>query len=160
VPLIDRWVLLNLVVVLAVDATVVVVLGPTAFLFLLASLFFSIGLHPLGARWIQRHYTLDEGQETFSYYGPANVLALNVGYHNEHHDFPSVPWNGLPAVRRTAPEWYRGLEAYTSWTRLLVRFLRDPDLTLYSRLTRVERNGRTLDADPAPDLAPMASGPP
>src|SRR5207245_7373140 len=56
-------------------------------------------------RWIQRHYMTAEGeQETFSYYGPLNRVAFNVGYHNEHHDFPSVPWNRLPEIRAIAPE--------------------------------------------------------
>ena len=55
-----------------------------------------MGLHPLGARWIQEHYLVHGEQETTSYYGILNVPALNVGYHNEHHDFPSVPWNRLP----------------------------------------------------------------
>jgi len=31
-------------------------LGPKALLYLLISFFFSVGLHPLGARWIQEHY--------------------------------------------------------------------------------------------------------
>ena len=42
-----------------------------------------------GARWVQEHFTLDPEQETFDYYGPLNVGSrLNIGYHNEHHDFP------------------------------------------------------------------------
>ena len=36
------------------------------------------------------------GQETNDYYGWLNRIQLNIGYHNEHHDFPSVPWNRLP----------------------------------------------------------------
>ena len=60
-------------------------------------------------------------QETSSYYGPLNVVALNVGHHNEHHDFPSVPWNRLPAIRRAVPEVYDALSSHRSWTRLLVR---------------------------------------
>ena len=47
----------------------------------------------MGARWIQEHYLTHGEQETYSYYGPLNTVAFNVGFHNEHHDFPSVPWN-------------------------------------------------------------------
>jgi sphingolipid delta-4 desaturase len=152
VAIIDRWIVLNIIVVVAADAAVLVVLGLPALLYLLASLFFSVGLHPVGARWIQRHYLVDEVQETYSYYGGMNKLALNVGYHNEHHDFPSVPWNVLPRVKQTAPEWYEELKSHMSWGRLLLQFIFDPKLSLYSRMLRVERGGRHLDDQATPDL--------
>jgi len=153
VPLWDRWTAANVVVVVAFDALVWVVLGPKALLYLALSLFFSIGLHPLGARWIQRHYlTAAGGQETFSYYGPLNRLAFNVGYHNEHHDFPSVPWNRLPRIRALAPEVYASLASHTSWVRLLWRFLFDRELTLFSRVARHDRNHVALDDQVKPDV--------
>ena len=74
--------------------------GWTALGYLFLSSAFAIGLHPVGARWIQEHYlTFPGNQETFSYYGPMNVFALNVGYHNEHHDLMRVPWSRLPALK-------------------------------------------------------------
>jgi sphingolipid delta-4 desaturase len=90
-------------------------------------------------------------QETFSYYGPLNRLSLNVGYHNEHHDFPSVPWNNLPKLRQTAPEAYDSLDYHSSWTRLLFRFLFDPSISLYSRMVRDERGGVGLNDEVKPD---------
>ena len=108
------------------------------------SFFFSVGLHPLGARWIQEHYLVHPSQETYSYYGPLNTIAFNVGYHNEHHDLPSIPWNHLPAVRQGAPELYNALVFHTSWTKLLFRFLLDPNITLFSRQVRVSRGGVAL----------------
>ncbi len=158
VPFFDGWVLLNVVIVFAVDAAVLVFLGPKALLYLLISIFFSVGLHPVGARWIQRHYLVDEEQETYSYYGKMNLLAFNVGYHNEHHDFPSIPWNRLPRVKQTAPEAYEELTSHTSWTRLLLRFLFDRNLTLFSRTVRDERGGRVLADTATPDLELLGKG--
>jgi sphingolipid delta-4 desaturase len=147
IPLWDRWMIINTIVQLAFDAAVLVVLGPKALAYLVLSLFFGIGLHPVGARWIQRHFLVEEGtQETYSYYGLLNRIALNVGYHNEHHDFPSVPWNRLPDVRHAAPEAYDELKHHTSWTRLLLRFLFDPKITLYSRMVRANRGGVEREA--------------
>jgi len=148
----DFWTVVNLIVQVVFNAAVWVVLGPKAVIFFALSLFFSIGLHPLGARWIQRHYLTEGGeQETFSYYGPLNRLAFNVGYHNEHHDFPSVPWNKLPQVREAAPEVYATLSAHQSWTRLLFKFLFDRNVTLFSRIVRDERNHVALDDQVKPD---------
>jgi len=157
VKLVDGWILFNWAAVFAADGLILATLGLPALLYLLVSLFFSIGLHPLGARWIQRHYLVDESQETYSYYGGMNRLALNVGYHNEHHDFPSVPWNALPRVKASAPEYYEDLKSHASWGRLLVRFIVDPNLSLFSRTIRQERGGRRLDDPVTPDIDALAS---
>lgn len=139
IALFDRWVVLNIAVQLAFDAAAYLVLGPGAIVYLALSFFFSVGLHPLGARWIQEHFLVFGEQETASYYGALNRVALNVGFHNEHHDFPSVPWNRLPRIRRAVPEVYDQLGFHTSWTRLLLRFLLDPGLGLWSRTVRAVR---------------------
>ena len=130
------WTMVNWLVVFGFDAAVIIFLGPTAFLYFVFSFFFSIGLHPLGARWIQEHFLVAPPQETYSYYGPLNILALNVGYHNEHHDFPSVPWKKLPELKAAAPEFYDNLIYHKSWVRLWLTFLTDPGLSLYSRMLR------------------------
>ena len=116
--------------------------GWAGLLYLVFSFFFSIGLHPVGARWIQEHYTNDPGQETYSYYGPINRLCLNMGYHNEHHDLPSIPWNNLPRLRAMAPEFYDTLKYYSSWSRLLFQFIFDKRYTLYSRIERMKDGER------------------
>lgn len=146
--LMDRWVALNMVIVFAVDVIVVLTLGTTALLYLVAAVFFSVGLHPVGARWIQRHWLVDDEQETYSYYGLMNALAFNVGYHNEHHDFPSVPWNRLPRLKDAAPEYYEELMSHRSWTRLLLQFVFDRRLSLFSRMVREDARMRTAEAQP------------
>ncbi len=137
---VDGWIITNWVLQFAFDVAIWVFIGPKALFFMLISFFFSVGLHPLGARWIQEHYlVLDENQETYSYYGPLNIFAFNVGFHNEHHDFPSVPWNKLPELKSKAPGFYDTLKSHQSWTRLFFRFLFDKNITLHSRILRDEK---------------------
>ena len=158
ISLFDGWVVVNIVVQLAYDAAVLFFLGPKALLFLGAAFFFSVGLHPLGARWIQEHYLVHgTDQETSSYYGILNVPALNVGYHNEHHDFPWVPWHRLPLVRRAAPEAYDTLAFHRSWTKLLLRFLFDPRISLFSRVVRADRGGISVVLAEARVAAPVSA---
>lgn len=135
----NLWTLVNWIAVFGFDILLFVFAGPVSFMYVAASFVFSIGLHPLGARWIQEHYLTAPPQETYSYYGPLNVLALNVGYHNEHHDIPSISWNRLPRLNAEAREFYSGLVSHKSWTKLLWRFLTDRHLSLFSRMVRLNR---------------------
>ncbi|MEO5591123.1 MAG: fatty acid desaturase [Chitinophagaceae bacterium] len=148
----DKWVAANFGLQLIFIVAICWFWGPKAILFLLFSFFFSIGLHPLGARWIQEHYlTSGEEQETHSYYGILNTVAFNVGYHNEHHDFPSVPWNKLPQIRKNAGSFYNSLQYHTSWTKLFFRFLFDKEISLFSRVIRKERGKVKLTDVSIPD---------
>lgn len=130
------WTFLNVIACGAFDWFMVSAFGLNALLYLVLSWVFSIGPHPVGGRWIQEHFTLDPGQETRSYYGGLNRLALNVGYHNEHHDFPAVPWNRLPRLHAMAAEFYDSQDPVYSWTRTWLRFLFDRRYSLYSRVLR------------------------
>jgi sphingolipid 4-desaturase/C4-monooxygenase len=145
----DRWFFINFGCAALYDVAVVYFCGWPGFLYLVFAFFFSIGLHPVGARWIQEHYTYDFDQETFSYYGPINRVALNMGYHNEHHDLPSIPWNNLPKLRAMAPEFYNNLKYHSSWSRLLFQFVFDKRYSLYSR---VERMKERTDFQRVPDM--------
>jgi sphingolipid 4-desaturase/C4-monooxygenase len=147
----DKWIALNFVMQIIFIAGIWIAFGPKAIIFLLLSFFFSVGLHPLGARWIQEHYLTYKEQETYSYYGVLNNVAFNVGYHNEHHDFPSIPWNKLPRIRKTAPGFYNTLYYHTSWTKLFFRFLFDKEISLYSRVVRKERGKVALTDQSVPD---------
>lgn len=146
------WMWIDLVVVLAVDALLFYFFGYKALLYLVASFFFSVGLHPLGGRWIQEHYLVAAPQETYSYYGPLNKLAFNVGYHNEHHDFAYVPWNKLPEIKAIAPEYYDNLVYHTSWSKLVWKFLTDPQMSLFSRTIRDNKGGIQVTKDAETDF--------
>ncbi|MEO1022122.1 MAG: fatty acid desaturase [Bacteroidota bacterium] len=133
---VNKWTYVNMVIVIAFDLAIIYFMGPNAFLYLFLSTVFGLGLHPLGARWIQEHYVVHEQQETYSYYGWINNIMFNIGYHNEHHDFPGIPWNNLRKLRDMAPDFYNTLYYHTSWSKLLIRFFTDKKLTLYSRVER------------------------
>ncbi len=137
---IDKWVITNWLSQIVFTTLIIMFLGPKALVYLIISFFFSVGLHPLGARWIQEHYlTLNEEQETYSYYGILNKINCNVGYHNEHHDFPSIPWNKLPKLKSIADEYYEPLYYHKSWTKLFLQFIFDKNISLYSRILRHDR---------------------
>jgi len=136
IRLLDPWTTVNIVVQVAVMATLVAYTGVRPLAYLVVSTVFAIGLHPMGARWIQEHFALRDNQETYSYYGPLNRVSFNIGYHNEHHDLVTVPWSRLPQIRRLAPEFYDGLASYGSWTSLLWRFITNQSMTLFSYVIR------------------------
>lgn len=138
---VDSWVVVNWIIQFTFNFLIVFFFGWKALAFMFISFFFSVGFHPLGARWIQEHYlVLDENQETYSYYGFFNNVAFNVGFHNEHHDFPSIPWNRLPELKKQASSFYDTLQSHQSWTRLFFRFLFDNKITLHSRILRDENS--------------------
>jgi len=142
IPMVDGWVVLNVVLQVAFAAAVVEAWGGRALAYLLLSTWFSVGPHPLAARWVQEHFLVHPDaptQETSNYEGPLNRLAFNVGYHVEHHDLMRVPWHLLPRVRQLAPGYYAGLTVHRSWTRLWVRFVVDRSITLRSRVLRGEQ---------------------
>jgi sphingolipid delta-4 desaturase len=136
----DGWIVTNIVIQVAAMAVLVWLRAWMPLTYLLASSVFAVGLHPLGARWIQEHYVFREDQETYSYYGPLNRLSFNIGYHNEHHDFINIPWSRLPALKSVAPEFYDSLYAHHSWTRVLVQFLFNSERSLFDRVVRPSRN--------------------
>ncbi|HVO73912.1 MAG TPA: fatty acid desaturase [Ignavibacteriaceae bacterium] len=143
----SKWTFVNWFFVFLTDALVIILFGWNSFLYLVFSFFFSIGLHPLGARWIQEHYLTRPPQETHSYYGKLNIPAFNVGYHNEHHDLPSVPWNNLPKLKANASEFYENLFYYKSWVKLFFKFIFDPKFSLFSRMIRSNRGGVSVSVE-------------
>lgn len=148
----DGWVLANWITTFACDVAVIYFWGWTAFIYIAVSFWFGFGLSIVGGRLIQEHYMVAEPQETYSYYGWLSLPAMHVGYHNEHHDFPSASWNNLPKIRKAAPEFYDTLTYHTSWAKLLFKFLFDSKMSLADRVERKERGGVALDAEVIPDV--------
>lgn len=132
----DKWQVYNIIFQVAAMAVILPLVGWPGTLYLLVSLIFAGGLHPTSGHFISEHYVFHEGQETYSYYGPLNAITFNVGYHNEHHDFPTIPGSRLPQLKSMAPEYYENLHSYTSWMGVIKEFLFRNDVTLYSRTKR------------------------
>lgn len=135
-----KWHGINFFAQLIFDVVLVKILGARPLIYLVMSSFFAGSLHPCAGHFIAEHYLWDGlEQETYSYYGPLNLLAYNVGYHNEHHDFPSVPWTRLPALRKMAPEFYDTIPSHPSWPMVIVNFIRDGDVGIFARAKRLEK---------------------
>ena len=132
----DKWMIYNIIFQVAAMAMILPFAGWVGLLYLLLSLLFAGGLHPTSGHFISEHYVFKEGQETYSYYGPLNLLTFNVGHHNEHHDFPNIPGCNLPKLRKMAPEFYENLYYHTSWTKVITQFLFRKDISLFNRIKR------------------------
>ncbi|XP_051971690.1 sphingolipid delta(4)-desaturase/C4-monooxygenase DES2-like isoform X1 [Xyrauchen texanus] len=128
--------LLNAAVQLLFDAVLVWLWGIKLLVYLLSGSVLCMGLHPISGHFVAEHYMYLKGFETYSYYGPLNYITFNVGYHMEHHDFPSIPGSRLPQVRKMAPEFYENLPQHDSWTRVLWDFVFCEALGPYSRVKR------------------------
>lgn len=135
----DRWLLLNLVACASFDLLIFATLGYKGLLYLFLSAFLAGSIHPTAGHFIAEHYVMEGTAETYSYYGILNMFAYNVGYHNEHHDFPSIPWSNLPKVRKIAPEFYDNLPQCPSWPGVILRYIFDDNITPYSRVKRANK---------------------
>ena len=156
---ISRIHIFNIAVQTVFDFVLVRYAGANALVYLILSSFLAGSLHPLAAHFIAEHYVFGHKQpeskmstvaevpipETYSYYGPLNFFAYNVGYHNEHHDFPAIPWTRLPLLHNTAKEFYGALPHHESWVLVLWQFILDPEVGLWCRVKR-EQGGRKVGA--------------
>lgn len=136
----DKWIIINYVFQFSVIGVYIFFAGWGALFYLLLSLFLAGSIHPMAGHFIAEHYVFEEGQETYSYYGPLNKLGFNVGYHNEHHDFPSIPGSKLPELKKLAPEYYDSLYSHNSWVKVLYKFITNSDISLHSRVKRKAEN--------------------
>lgn len=141
----------NIAAQVVFDIIVLKTMGGKSLMYLLLSSLLAGSLHPCAAHFISEHYvfaksTIKGGKmpkgvpvpETFSYYGPLNVLTYNVGYHNEHHDFPAIPWTRLPKVYEIAKEFYEPLPCHKSWPLVLWQFIVDREVGMWCRVKRAE----------------------
>ncbi|WWC72527.1 uncharacterized protein I206_106489 [Kwoniella pini CBS 10737] len=159
------WHGINLLSIFIFDFILIKFIGSwNSLIYLIMSSFFAGSLHPCAAHFIAEHYLMNGplptkeeqmksgkfeneqdwlirglAQETTSYYGWLNVLCYNVGYHNEHHDFPSVPWTRLPELHQIAKEYYDPLPSHSSWPYVTWKFITDSNIGMFSRAKRTER---------------------
>ncbi|OEH74503.1 sphingolipid delta(4)-desaturase DES1 [Cyclospora cayetanensis] len=135
----------NWAAILLWDMYVYLYWGPKALLYLVLGTFFSMSIHPLNGHLIAEHYQFPRGQglqETWSSYGPENLITFCAGYHIEHHDFPRVPGYRLPTIRKIASEFY-DLPHHKSWLGCVIEFICNPKVSPYSRVKRIcPRGGR------------------
>ena len=138
----------NALTIVATDLLIVKFCGLRGLLYLILSSLLGMGFHPVAGHFISEHYVFDplpdkETQyETYSYYGPLNLICWNVGYHNEHHDFPNVPGWRLPQVRKIAPEFYDNLPQCHSWSYCLYRYVMDPNIGPFNRVLKDKKGSK------------------
>lgn len=149
---------LNITVQILFDILMYKTIGGRAIAYFIFSSFLAGSLHPVAGHFIGEHYvfskpgkdardptTMTNIPETYSYYGPLNILLYNVGLHNEHHDFPAVPWTRLPLLHELAKEFYADLPSHDSLPMIIWHFIFDKEVGLWCRVKRAE-GGRKVGA--------------
>lgn len=126
----------NIYTIYASNAIIFYLCGWRGWFYIVLSTVLGMGFHPCAGHFIAEHCVFVEGYETYSYYGALNLLCWNVGYHNEHHDFPRVPGWKLPLVKKIAPEFYENLPQHKSWSYVIWRFITDSSITPFNRMRR------------------------
>jgi sphingolipid delta-4 desaturase len=129
----DGWLIANVVSIALTCAAIVTFAGWPAIAYLLISTYLSVGPHPAGAHILQEHIAFDGGDGMASYYGPVNLISVNLGYHLEHHDLPHIAGWRLPQLRRLAPQFYTNRFRHLSRLRGLWQFVTDSNIGLDSR---------------------------
>ncbi|KAF2765238.1 sphingolipid delta4-desaturase [Teratosphaeria nubilosa] len=145
---------LNVAVQLAFDYVLVQTCGGKALGYLILSSFLAGSLHPCAGHFIAEHYVFAQHSkslqpttkpesktappETYSYYGSLNALTYNVGLHNEHHDFPAIPWTRLWKLNQIANEFYCDLPCHHSWVAVIWQFIWDKETGMWCRVKRKE----------------------
>ncbi|EME44421.1 hypothetical protein DOTSEDRAFT_72040 [Dothistroma septosporum NZE10] len=165
---------LNIVAQVLFDYAIVSAFGGKALGYFIMSSFLAGSLHPCAGHFIAEHYVFSQHQrskdaasaasaqlapppaETYSYYGILNLVTYNVGLHNEHHDFPAIPWTRLWKLNEIANEFYSDLPCHYSWTGVIWQFIVDKEVGLWCRVKRKE-GGRKVGA--GPDAATKHSQP-
>lgn len=131
----------NIIIQSIFDLFILRIWGYGPLVYMLICVFIAGGLHPCAGHFLSEHYLLqgpsDLIQETSSYYGYLNWFTWNVGYHNEHHDFPYISGLNLPDVRNIAPEYYDSLQTYDSWIYIIYRFIFTDSIGPHCRVKRV-----------------------
>ena len=163
--------LLNVAVQILFDYTLLELFGLNALWYLIMSSFLAGSLHPCAGHFIAEHYVFQNSKtpptpaksskrnptadiplpETYSYYGLLNLFTYNVGLHNEHHDFPAIPWTRLPVLHKIAKEFYDDLPYHKSWVGVMWKFVWDPQVSLWCRVKRKE-GGRKVGTWRTEDL--------
>ena len=143
---------LNIAAQLAFDYAIVQTLGGKAMAYFILSSFLAGSLHPCAGHFIAEHYVFSQAPvankssaslapaptETYSYYGILNFFTYNVGLHNEHHDFPAIPWTRLWKLNEIANEFYRDLPCHHSWVGVVWQFVTDEGVGIWARVKRKE----------------------
>ena len=130
---VDGWLIANIATIALTWIAVVWIAGWPAVGYLIASTYFSVGPHIVGAHILQEHVAFDGGNGMASYYGPINLISINLGYHLEHHDLPAVAGWRLAEVQKLAPQFYTGHARHASRALGLWRFVTNPAIGLDSR---------------------------